>query len=401
MKTKNLFQLAAILSIALFVSCNSTEPEPEPLLRVMTSTVSVSPEASSDRTISFSCNGAWEISIDVSWLTIDRMQGNGTASPRLTIEANPTTEQRVAIITVTSGALSEKITLTQTGTAPALSIYPTFIHAEGRGKNWYGEGVEYSINITSTTQWTAEVTDAEIKDWISINPTSGFGNGVITVSLDANLGFARRHAFIAISAGNIHRTDTVFQKGSGSLEADEFNSVTINGITWATKNVDEFGTFVPFYAPASVVGKYYQFNRPTAYSVVDGKAEPPLKYETINENSDWSILNDPCPCGWRLPTEAEAENLRTSGFRWVNEPAGAWFGTDAQTATFAMPGSAIFLPAGGVITSSGLGYLEQGYYWIRVQHGYDQGRQLYFSQFGSGTIGNSKSGARFIRCVTE
>jgi len=329
------------------------------------------------------------------------MQGEGNASLYVAVEPNPMAVDRVAIITVKSGALSQNITLTQSGAAPALSIYPTFIHAKGRGENWFGEGVEYSINVTSTTQWTAEVVDAEIKDWISITPTSGFGNGVITVSLTANLSFARRHAFIAVSAEGIHRTDTIFQKGGGSLEPDEFIAVTINGITWATRNVDDFGTFVPFYAPATVLGKYYQFNRPTAYSYVDGRIEPPLKYETINENSDWSILNDPCPCGWRLPTEAEAENLRSSGFRWVNEPAGAWFGTDARTAAFGASGDAVFLPAGGVITSSGLGYLEQGYYWIRAQHGYDRGRQLYFSQFGSGIIGNSKSGARFIRCVTE
>jgi len=408
MKTKNLFLSTAIAITALFISCNEPEQQPEvqPFLRVSTNTLSVPPEVS-ERNFVINSNVAWEVSIsdDADWLTINQMQGDGIATIRVTIKANFTTEARNAVITVTSGALSANVTLTQADASPRLSTFPNFINANGMG-NLPGGKVEHRLNVTSSVHWTAEVIDAELQQWISIEPTSGSGGGVITITLDPNMRFARRHAFISVSAEGIQQTSTVFQRAAQRLEPDQFTAVTINGITWATRNVNEFGTFVPFSEPHNP-GKYFQFNRPTAYSVVDGNITPPLKYNDIDEDSDWTILNDPCPCGWRVPTRDEMESLRHSGFRWVNEPAGAWLGTDAQTATFETPGNTIFLPAGGRLSDGGLHLLGvEGNYWTRTQFPrfggrYIAGYRLVFTQSSFLSDGMGKSFASPIRCVVE
>jgi len=410
MKTKNLFLSTAIAITALFISCN--EPEPEPFLRVNATTFSTPPEASG-QSIVITSNVAWKVSVgdDADWFTIDQMQGENNATLRVEVKANPIAEERNAVITITAGSLNRSVTLTQTGASPRLSTYPNFINADGMGE-LPGGRVAYTLNVTSTLRWTAQVMDAELQDWISIAPTSGAGDGVITITLDSNMKPARRHAFISVSADGIHRRDTVFQRAAQSMPANQFNSVTINGITWAKHNVNEVGYLTRF---PQETGKYFQFNRPTAYSVVDGRAEPSLKYEVINENLDWSILNNPCPCGWRVPTATELNNLRNSGFRWMNEPRGAWFGTDAQTATFDTPGNAIFLPAGGVILQnehfaifSQLANTE-GLYWAGIQGyiGHDSrfGPILPFSRNGAGAdprgSGLVKGAALLIRCVME
>jgi|GEM_PF-3214291 len=414
MKTKNLFLSTAIAITALFISCNEPESPPvQPFLR-LTAPVTPAPPEASQQSITLTSNVAWEVSIgDVDWITIDQMQGEGNATLRADVEANSMAEERTAVITVTSGELNRIVNITQAGTSPHLSTYPTFINADGMG-NLPGGGVAYTINVTSNVRWTAEVINVELQEWISINPTSGVGDGVITVTLDQNIRFTRRHAFISFSADGIQRTDTVFQRASHSLPADEQSSVTINGITWARTNVDDFGTFVHFLDRTNP-GKFFQFNRPTAYSVIDGRAEPPLKYEIIEENSDWSILNDPCPCGWRVPTRDEMANLRASGFQWINEPRGAWFGTDAQTATFDTPGNAIFLLAGGRIMYDTMMFQSSfrfstitvsGVYWTSNQFSnrhISTAFPLMFGQQGLETFGwgLGKSFGFLVRCVAE
>ena len=404
MRTKNLFLSTAIAITALFISCNEPEQRPAepPFLRVQPANISV-PFGASEQSILITSNAVWEISIsnDADWFTIDRMQGENTMRLQVGIEANPMAQERTAVITITSGALSASVTLTQAGTSPRLSTYPNFINAGGMG-DLPGARVEYTLNVTSNAQWTAQVIDAELQEWISIAPTSGIGDGVITITLDPNIRFARRHAFISVSADGIQRRDTVFQRAISSLPADQFNSVTINGITWATTNVNEFGTFVHFSEPHNP-GRYFQFNRPTAYSIVDGNITPPLKYSEIVEDSDWSILNDPCPCGWRVPTDAEMNTLRQSGFRWVNEPRGAWLGTDAQTATFDTPGNAIFLPAGGVFSNGAMHQLGiEGGHWTSTQLRRDDSWVLFFTQSGVRQgVSLIKRNTIPIRCVLE
>ena len=398
MKTKNLFLSATIAFTVLFTSCFTEEP---PFLRVVSETsISAPPEASQQFIRMDVGNTSWSASVDASWCTLSESEGGSNNSTHiglhlfLNVQANPTLEERTAIITIRAGSQSQQVTLTQAAGAPALSTYPSFIHAEG-------VRTEYTINVTSNLQWTAELVDAELREWISINPTSGIGNGSITVSLETNRSFARRHAFISFSADGIQRTTTVLQKGAHRLEPDQFTAVTINGITWATRNVNEFGSFVHFSEPHNP-GKYFQFNRPTAYNFIDGRIEPPLKYDEINEDSNWTLWNDPCPCGWRLPTMTEMENLRNSGFSWVDEFAGAWFGTDAETATFEAPGNAIFLPVGGQLRGDEIIWQSIiGEYWTANQANWSFGRTLSFQKVGYIMFSCPKRYALSVRCVTE
>jgi len=90
--------------------------------------------------------------------------------------------------------------------------------------------------------------------------------------------------------------------------------VEINGVTWATRNVDRPGTFT---ATPEEAGRFYQWGKKVGWSTTD-----PM----INTNGDtnwdvnyppntgkWEVENDPCPCGWRVPTAEEQWDMIGEG----------------------------------------------------------------------------------------
>jgi len=390
MKTKHLF-LFIIASFVMFVSCSKDE---ETVLQLTSASVRNAPKEVFQHLITFDCNVPWTATVDVPWCTISQNQGNGNSPGQILVtgEANLTIEGRTANIIIQAGLLSKKVTLVQAAIIPALLISPAFIPVNGEQ--------EYSITITSNWQWTATVNDAA-NNWCTVTPNSGFGDKTITVSVAKNYAYARRFAFISIISENVQKTDTILQI-DGEAYSDPSIAVAINGVTWATRNVGNFGTFTDF---STDPGKYYQFNRTTGYSYIAGNIEPAFDSEYNAAYSDWILLNDPCPCGWRLPTETELSDLYKSGFFWVDEPAGAWLGPDAASATFVAPGNAIFLPAKGLISNSAMVSPEEGYYWTSTQRTSATTNFGYMLTFGQSSQlwggGTDKTSALLIRCVKE
>ena len=122
------------------------------------------------------------------------------------------------------------------------------------------------------------------------------------------------------------------------LTSDE--GVVINGVKWATRNVDEFGTFVRNPEDA---GKFYQWNRKKAWELYDDwvtgwDSTSPIGVE-------WEKENDPSPKGWRVPTIDEIKSLFDTDkvdneWTTVNGIEGRKF-IDIEN------GNSIFLPAAG------------------------------------------------------
>jgi len=125
--------------------------------------------------------------------------------------------------------------------------------------------------------------------------------------------------------------------------------VLINGRVWATRNVDNFRTFAS--APESA-GKFYQYNRTTAWAATGSVSGWDNSYTT---STTWSVANDPCPNGWRVPARVELESLGTGVWTTQNGTYGRIFGTAPNQ---------IFLPAVGYRDNGTLkGVGEQGFYW--------------------------------------
>ncbi|MDR1714496.1 MAG: Ig domain-containing protein [Prevotella sp.] len=90
------------------------------------------------------------------------------------------------------------------------------------------------------------------------------------------------------------------------------SGITINGVTWATRNVDAPGTFT---ANVSDVGMLYQWNRKTGWSSTNPPVSSPTGQtwdSSVPTGSTWTADNDPCPSGWRVPSYDDYMALRNT-----------------------------------------------------------------------------------------
>jgi len=187
---------------------------------------------------------------------------------------------------------------------------------------------------------------------------------------------------------------TVVQKEPG---------IVINGIKWATRNLASHGKFVE---NPEDYGALFQWGRKgdgheqrtspnyptndnsTENGVVSGSGldangqivnthaaygkfikqeEEPFDWRTPQNDALWNsgtwespvkTSNDPCPIGWRVPTEAELQSLLDSGNEWgeLNGVSGSYFGNETEK---------LFLPAAGIRILSGEISVPniEGWYW--------------------------------------
>ena len=155
---------------------------------------------------------------------------------------------------------------------------------------------------------------------------------------------------------------STLKKTTNSATYDE--GVVINGVRWATRNVDEPGKFAK--KPESA-GKFYQWNRKKAWNTTDNIV---ANWDDTNpEGIIWEKSNDPSPTGWRVPTFTEIKSLCDTekvSNEWTTQN-----GVKGRKFTDKTSGNSIFLPAVGM-RNIGNGKLydvgSEGLYWISNQH---------------------------------
>lgn len=181
----------------------------------------------------------------------------------------------------------------------------------------------------------------ELNDGIfRVSSQSGAPVTIDFVALTSNpIGEVDITHYVEVSAGALQIVMTIIQGADDEP----------GGLRWGTANVDAPGTFA---ASQGEAGMFYQWNRNVAWSVTGTVTG----WNSIGaEGVRWETAVDPCPDGWRLPTSDELRILISSpGQRWriggdYPNP-GVWFAptqAEANDATLANPGNAIFLPAAG------------------------------------------------------
>jgi hypothetical protein len=219
-------------------------------------------------------------------------------------------------------------------------------------------------NQTSDVILTATVTPEHATDktvtWTSTNTDVAAVNneGKITV----NTSF-KGTSTITAKAGNHTATCEISVYDVFSKE-----SVVINGVTWATRNVNAPGSFV--ITPEDI-GMVYQWNRKRGWSS-DGPliaSDNSTAWDnSYDEGTSWTFANDPSPSGWSVPTYAQFQKLAESPRRWtrINDVEGMKFGSGENS---------IFLPAGTWRNENGVAVLltddmggECGKYWSSSYH---------------------------------
>lgn len=184
-----------------------------------------------------------------------------------------------------------------------------------------------------------------------------------------------------------------------SVKAEFVEGVLINGIIWATRNVDAFGTFA---AKPEAAGMFYQWNRkkawPSTGTVTDWDSN-----NTGGEGDVWEAANDPCPDGWRVPTkEEQAKLLETAN---VSNVWTTLNGVNGRKFTDKTSGKSIFFPATGY-RHPGTGTLNyagiNSFLWSSTSKSTDS---AWFMNFGSESAArqtsDNRAGGFIVRCVLQ
>jgi len=184
------------------------------------------------------------------------------------------------------------------------------------------------------------------------------------------------------------------------------DGVPIGSVCWAKTNVDAYQTFA---TQPDMYTRFYQWNRATAWPAGGSSV---VGWLAADQSESWAV--NPCPAGWRLPTQAEYQLLHDAGTTWVgassargNAVAGRFYGPNHNNAVLCnLPNNmngCVFLPAAGYRNNSDGALTNQGTYgsyWSSTQNSATIGYSLYFLSGASYPANNlSKAYGFSVRCV--
>ena len=307
-------------------------------------------------------NTAWTIEPQTEWpgewFEVSRLSGTGNDAIRVTVGENTSFDEFTATLKVCARTVEKEIILIQSGKDAIVAAIPEVVLAAI-------PAASYIISVRSNAPWTAEIENATDNTWCAVTPSSGEGDGTITLILAKNRSIQPKSANVIIKAAR-----------GGDVSA--VIPIEQRHITWAATNLDGEKTFA---ANPGMVGTFFQFGRTKAWPAT-GDVED---WEETYPAGNWDMIgSNPCPDGWRLPsyediTDLVATSPRVSPYnvgRWTTENfgngaiTGKWLGPNANEATVDNPGDALFFPVTGYRYAWG-GYLyweeSEGHYWTTEQ----------------------------------
>ncbi|MDR1761908.1 MAG: fibrobacter succinogenes major paralogous domain-containing protein [Bacteroidales bacterium] len=177
--------------------------------------------------------------------------------------------------------------------------------------------------------------------------------------------------------------------------------VKINGVQWATRNVDAAGTFV---ANPEDAGMFYLWNNKKAWATSGNVSGWGVAQPTVTA---WEKANDPSPAGYRVPTIDELKTLLNS--EKVSSEWTSLNGVVGRVFTDKANGNSIFMPAAGVRSSNGTleNVGKEAYFWSAT---WDSGEHPYtfygafnmnFNAEKASTGGTNYEYGHFIRSVVD
>ncbi len=198
----------------------TTYTKQSPLLAVSTNNLTIAPPANSTKNFDISSNVSWTLSSDQTWLKADEQAGTGNKTIVLKADENTALTERSATITISGKDVpTQKITVTQQGTAPALSLSTNTLSISAE------QNSTKTFDITSNTDWEVSADQT----WLSVNSDKGSGDKTITITALENTQVQIRKASITISAKNLaSKTITVTQSAAGILLSVSLSEIMLS-----------------------------------------------------------------------------------------------------------------------------------------------------------------------------
>lgn len=176
--------------------------------------------------VSVTSNTHWTVSGVASWMSLNKSEGDNDGVVRITVEANKTESERVAVLVFKgAGGAEQKLTVTQAGLSGNFTVSPTNITAEATAN---------SVNfiISGETKWTAQSSSS----WATLSDVAGEGNKTIFVTLADNMTESSRTAEVTVSSASKTEKVIIVQSAGSKpvitdLKASDITDVDQNKAT--------------------------------------------------------------------------------------------------------------------------------------------------------------------------
>ena len=158
-----------------------------------------------ERTINISSeNVNWELTSNADWVYFTPSSGKSSATVKITVDANPYTEERNATVTASGGSKVVEFTIRQAGKIAGITIsgYDKISHFQAKG-----EDKSFNISIDGDIKW--EVTSNAT--WVSISPSKGDKSADVRITTNPNDSLSPRTATITVKSQNNNDTYAEFQ----------------------------------------------------------------------------------------------------------------------------------------------------------------------------------------------
>lgn len=175
-----------LLITTAIVSCKK-DKEDKSILEISKSSIAKS-EFAFQETLQITTNGKWYVNTDASWISFDKTEGTGNASLVVSASQNIEVNKRTATLRFIMNNETKVVTVSQEG-RERLKL----------SNNNIKSGISAStltINVTSSTDWIVVMPNTI--NWFSVSPTSGTGNGTITVNINQNMDAAGRNGTFTV-----------------------------------------------------------------------------------------------------------------------------------------------------------------------------------------------------------
>lgn len=199
--------LIVILSLSLS-SCKDKNPkEPENILTISPSSMKV-PNLDDEMIFYIGANDQWDVDYDSDWFSISPLSGAGSGEITVSYTAYPDSARAGNFVVTAVGHEPESIIVSfSQASEPGLKITPSLLDISADA------GME-RVRVTASGIWSV-VEDIE---WVTLNRSSGDGNGSFDVEYFENTGINQRLRNIAITAsGHFPETITLLVKQSEVL----------------------------------------------------------------------------------------------------------------------------------------------------------------------------------------
>ena len=167
--------------------------------------------AAQNAEVTVSSNVSWTVTNQPTWADATPNNGSGNGSLNVWINANPMSIPRDTTITVQGGGITRTATITQ---AAAHTTPTPFLTLSPGSQNILAGARDLDITVSTNlpSSWTVTNWPA----WMTVTPTSGTGNGSLTIWVQANTVTSQRTGIITVQGGGLTGSATVIQAAAAA-----------------------------------------------------------------------------------------------------------------------------------------------------------------------------------------